>query len=85
MPYLSAGQSVHAALDGVDDLETDVLALLVAVEPEHQVVAAVRLPGQKVRHAQLGRGLLFLSGGRKQLSLIRRDEGNYIFDQIVLV
>ncbi len=49
------------------DLEANVLPLLVAVQPEDEVVRALGLWGEEGRHPQLGRGLLGLRRAEEQL------------------
>ena len=42
---------IHARFDGIDDFKADILALLITVEPQYQVVCATPLLFQESHHA----------------------------------
>ena len=68
--YAAHVEAVHGALDCVDHLEANVLALFVTVEPEHQVVGARRLLLQEGGHPEIRRRLLLVGLGLEELGRV---------------
>lgn len=56
-------------LHRVDHLEANILTLLVAIQPQYQVVAVRALLGEEMWNAQFWSCLFLLSGTREQFSL----------------
>ena len=62
---------LHSRQHRLHDLEANVLALFVTIQPEDQVVHVLGLAGQKRGHLEFGRRLLLLRGAGEQLGRIR--------------